>query len=263
MKKGWAFIASCVILWSSCQNTADKKVRDANPVTEESKVLTTLKEVEDMQMSLFNKGLRLETTDGTNHAVYVLFGKDSLNAELYECNKDTIKMWKQRTLYSGKHAWSKEENDAVNLHYTDGRWLITDREKVLYAQLPNDNDIALGAWNEVHYEGILPAADCPGIRYQVYVRHREHSGDGYFLLRLTYLEAEQGKDVIYTYMGRRYTLRGTATDNDATVWRLVVDGDKDNVYNFLYGPDGETLTYLNNNFEEIQSGLNYTLKRVD
>ena len=31
----------------------------------------------------------------------------------------------------------------------------------------------MGNWVEVHYAGTLPAADCPGISYQLYVRHRD------------------------------------------------------------------------------------------
>lgn len=66
---------------------------------------------------------------------------------------------------------------------------------------------------------------------------------------------------IYIYMGRRYTLRGIPTDNDATVWRLESDNGK-NAFNFLYGADGQTLTLLNSHFEMPESDLNYSLKKV-
>ena len=243
MRKELFFMASCLLV-AGCHVAPENEYSDEN-------------------LRLFREGIRVEAVDGEAPAMYVLFTPDSLKAELYTAGKEGKEVLEQRTLPTGEHVWNVEDDDTKNLRYTDGCWTISQRGKLRFQQSPSVNNGSLGAWNEVHYEGVLPAADCPGIRYQVYVRHREHSGDGHFLLRLTYLEAEQGKDMSYTYTGRRYTLRGTAADNDATVWRLVVDGDKNHAYNLLYGPDGETLTYLNNNFEEIQSGLNYTLRRVD
>lgn len=126
----------------------------------------------------------------------------------------------------------------------------------------SENNRDLGNLVEEHYEGVLPAADCPGIGYQLYVRHREHSGDGQFFLQLTYIEADNGKDAIYTYTGRRYTMRGIPADNDATVWQLVSDNGK-NVFNFLYGADGQMLTLLNDSFEMPESESDYSLKKVD
>lgn len=114
----------------------------------------------------------------------------------------------------------------------------------------------------MHYAGTLPAANCPGISYQLYVRHREHSGDGQFYLQLTYLEADGGKDAVYIYLGRRYTQRGMPSNNDATVWRLVSD-DGEDAFNFLCGKDGQTLTLLNDRFEMPESGLDYFLKRTE
>ena len=133
---------------------------------------------------------------------------------------------------------------------------------MLFRQSRSDNNRDLGNWIEEHYTGVLPAADCPGIRYQLYVRHREYSGDGQFYLQLTYLEADNGKDAVHTYMGKRNTLRGITANNDATVWQLMSDNGADS-FNFLYGADGLTLTLLNNRFEMPESGLNYSLKKVD
>ena len=104
--------------------------------------------------------------------------------------------------------------------------------------------------------------DCqPKIDYQLYVRHREYSGDGQFLLQLTYMGADNGKDAIYTYMGKRFTLRGIPANNDATVWQLVSDNGE-NTFNFLYGTNGLTLTLLNNRFETPKSELDYSLKKA-
>lgn len=99
--------------------------------------------------------------------------------------------------------------------------------------------------------------------HQISARHTQpkHSGDGTFLLRLTYLEAENGKDAVYTYVGRRYTQRGIPSDKDAVVWQLVADRDED-VYNFLCDKDAQTLTLLNRDFEKNESGLNYSLTKI-
>ena len=102
-------------------------------------------------------------------------------------------------------------------------WTVTDREKVLFEQPQSDADESLGMWTTSRYEGILPAADCPSILYQLALRHRQHSGDGSFLLRLTYLEAENGRDVAFVYTGKRLKQRGTPEDPDATVWQLIAD----------------------------------------
>lgn len=216
-----------------------------------------------MRTRLFEEGLRLEAIDGSNRSLYVLFQPDSLTAELYASDKEEKDVWKQRTLPSGKHFWSlNDENDAMTLHFTDGRWKMTDREKIMFEQPQSDADESLGAWTESRYEGILPAADCPGIRYQLALRHRQHSGDGSFLLRLTYLEAENGQDVAFVYTGKRLTQRGTPEDLDATVWQLIADQGED-IYNFLQEKDGQSLTLLNRDFKKSQSPLNYTLKRVE
>lgn len=119
----------------------------------------------------------------------------------------------------------------------------------------------LGAWNESHFEGVLPAADCPGIRYELCIRSREHSGDGSFRLDMTYLEAEDGKDVTYSYSGSRNTQRGIPGNNDATVWQLVADDGS--VFNFLYDAGKQSLTLLSGSFEPVDSDLNYTLERID
>lgn len=111
------------------------------------------------------------------------------------------------------------------------------------------------------YEGTLPAASCPGIRYSLTIQNKEHSGDGTFTLTMTYIEAENGKDAVFNYKGKRFTQRGDATNNDATVWQLVADNGED-IFNFLR-EDEKTLTLLNDKFEKSKTNLNYSLKLVE
>lgn len=132
---------------------------------------------------------------------------------------------------------------------------------VLRSRKPIDTSDGLGAYLVRTYEGLLPAADGPGIRYTLTVNSREHSGDGTFSLIMTYLEAENGEDRSFTYEGKRLTLRGTPDNNDATVWQLVTDDGKD-TFNFLVESD-TTLTLLNDQFQRNDSKLNYTLVRTN
>lgn len=120
---------------------------------------------------------------------------------------------------------------------------------------------ALGALQTRTYEGTLPAASCSGIRYSLTIQNQEHSGNGTFTLTMTYIEAENGKDAIFNYKGKRFTQRGDATNNDAIVWQLVADNGKD-IFNFLR-EDEKTLTLLNDKFEKSETGLNYSLKLVE
>lgn len=216
-----------------------------------------------LDLQLFREGIRTESVNGEKlSACYILFSPDSLYADLYKSGSPEKERLQRRTLPNGKHVWNIEDDDTKNLNFTDGCWTVSQRGKMLFKQSSSDNNRDLGNWVEGHYTGVLPAADCPGIRYRLYVRHREHSGDGQFYLQLTYLEADNGKDAVYTYMGKRYTLRGIPTDNDATVWQFVSDNGE-SIFNFLYDADGRTLTLLNNRFEMPESELNYSLKKVD
>lgn len=233
------------------------------PGTEAMSMATVSKAPADEYARFFSEGVRTEAVgDGEAGSMYICFTEDSLKAELFTPESGTKEVLEQRTLPSGEHVWNVEDDDTKNLRYVNHCWTVSQRGKLLFKQQPSDNAPRLGAWQTIRYEGILPAADCPGIRYQLCIRHREHSGDGHFLLRMTYLEAENGKDAVYNYMGRRFTQRGIPTNPDATVWQLAPDNGK-NTYNFLYDAREQTLTLLNRQFEPITPELNYTLKKIE
>ena len=108
------------------------------------------------------------------------------------------------------------------------------------------------------YKGTLPAASCPGIEYTITIHHQEHSGDGVFQASLNYLEAENGKDKCYNIYGRQYTLRGDASDKNATVIQLVpFDGSETMNFRKTEGK----LEMLDKDMKKIDSKLNYTLKK--
>ena len=151
--------------------------------------------------------------------------------------------------------------DTVDVFYagTYSAGMPADSLAVRGRQLPDEG--RLGPVERRTYEGLLPAASCPGIRYTLTVSAPRHSGDGTFSLTLTYLEAENGEDRSYHYAGKRLTQRGMPGDNDATVWQLVADDGRER-FNFLVESDS-VLTLLNDNFERSDSELNYSLRRTE
>lgn len=110
------------------------------------------------------------------------------------------------------------------------------------------------------YKGTLPAADGPGIVYDLTLFRQQEGGDGTFRLDLTYLEAENGQDKTFTYTGKHVVKKGTPADADAIVYELSPnDGD----HSFYFQAEGDSLTLLNQQLEKAASGLNYTLKPVE
>lgn len=129
-------------------------------------------------------------------------------------NKDTLSF---STLDADKsHVTGLLLNDTAEIFYK-GKYTagMSATKLIVY------KNQALGALQTRTYEGILPAASSPGIRYSLTIQNQEHSGDGTFTLTMTYIEAENGKDAIFNYKGKRFTQRGDATNNDAIVWQLV------------------------------------------
>jgi len=97
------------------------------------------------------------------------------------------------------------------------------------------------------FAGDLPCADCAGIRTELELR-----ADGSWFLRSTYLG--RGDGATHEAMGR-FRL---ATDSD----RLTLTGDREppRVYRVL---DPDTIRMLDREGYEIDSALNYALRRVE
>ena len=224
-------------------------------------VQTVLKADEYQKVRWFNEGIRLQAIKDSNQALYVLFSSDQSRASLFFPRQKKVQILERRTLPSGDFVWNQLDDDTFSLRQKDGVWIISRRGALLYKEPQVDADQSLGVWLTEQYEGVLPAADCPGIRYQLTLKHRAHSGDGYFLLLTTYLEAENGRDAMFAYTGRRLTQRGSVQNPDATVWQLVSDTDR-SVWNFEVRSQGQTLQLLTQQFEEISSNLSYELKKL-
>lgn len=102
------------------------------------------------------------------------------------------------------------------------------------------------------YTGTLPAADCPGIIYELTLN--AESLQDVFSLNMTYLEGgEDGSDVSNNVRGRMLYINR----NGKKAIRLQpVDGDA--AMYFLQVNDS-TLRLVNENLEEATSGLNYDI----
>lgn len=217
----------------------------------------TWSEVQKDCIRLFEKGIRVDAADGSERSAFIVFSPDSTLAELFFSDEQPKEILERRTLPTGKYAWNIEDDDTKNVRFIDGVWTISQRNKLIYTQSKDE----LGPMQTFTYEGLLPAASGPGIFYSLTIKSKKHSGDGTFSLALTYKEAENGKDKTFTYEGKRFTLRGMAGNENATVWQLITNDHKQ-TFNFLVEND-QTLTLLNDKLEKSQSNLNYQLKKVN
>lgn len=103
------------------------------------------------------------------------------------------------------------------------------------------------------YCGLLPSASGEGIQYAVTIYNQQHSGDGVYNMKLTYLGADNGNDKDFDSVGRLYTLKGT---KDETYYQLAPFGYGEST-NFLYL--GDSLVMVGQDFQRAQTELNYTL----
>lgn len=112
------------------------------------------------------------------------------------------------------------------------------------------------------YAGTIPAADCPGIVYDVTLMNVPgDSLSGDYVLSMTYLEAEDGKDVRFNSAGSWSALTGIPADSTALVYQLVElsaqPGAVGDTTNFLFL--GDSIVMLGAGMQRIPSELNYTL----
>jgi len=113
---------------------------------------------------------------------------------------------------------------------------------------------------ERQYSGLLPAADGPGIEYDLTLFFQEDSEGGVYAMNMTYIEAEDGQDRSFPSYGKRKIEHGIKGDNKAIVYTLIPNnGDED--MSFVLTKEGN-LTLLDQNKERIDSPHNYTLKLI-
>ena len=130
----------------------------------------------------------------------------------------------------------------------DGSWRLAESEpeqKPAAATNPADMPINVPA----RYSGVLPCADCPGMKYDIDLR-----ADGSYRMRTTYLERGPngtGKDVDEAGAWQRVAA-GT---------RITLRSDSNATTTFLF-KDVDTLQMVDATGHEFNTKLNYDLKRA-
>lgn len=108
------------------------------------------------------------------------------------------------------------------------------------------------------YEGILPAADGPGIRYVLSVSPDGKSG---YTLVTTYLDAEgPGKNKSFTSKGKKEVIQKDVDNKKKTAIKLTPNDGDTPVY-FVVVND-TTLRLVNDSLQEAVSDLNYDIIQV-
>lgn len=110
------------------------------------------------------------------------------------------------------------------------------------------------------YEGILPGADVPGVKYRLVLQEMERDSLATYTLTTTYQDAEDGQDRTFSDSGTVTTLIGIPDDSTAIAYRLVSAGPGHATIHFLAEGDS-ALTMVGDDFTRAVSGLNYTLKK--
>ncbi|MFS8617665.1 MAG: copper resistance protein NlpE N-terminal domain-containing protein [Solitalea sp.] len=110
---------------------------------------------------------------------------------------------------------------------------------------------------ELVFEGTIPCADCPGIIMQIRLDTVERT----YIRHMTYLEAENGKDLEFSNSGSYTTEQGYKEDRDALLYVL---NDPPSGSEQVFLASGDTaIVALDGNREIIQSQLNFTLKKKE
>lgn len=133
--------------------------------------------------------------------------------------------------------------------------VVTDEETVtLTAPDSSSETVAL-------YEGILPAADGPGIKYSLSLDKADPASECRFVLVTTYLDANgPGQHKSHTIRGVKRLFRSGADNGSKQAYKLVPDSDESPLYFVVV--DDSTLRLVNDSLEESASGLNYDIVLV-
>lgn len=110
---------------------------------------------------------------------------------------------------------------------------------------------------ETTYEGILPAADCPGAAYTLTLKEDSCAGKSDFDLTITYMDAENENE--RTKVSAKGKMEIINKENKTFYKLPATEGEE--VFYFLVVNDS-TLRLTNENLEEAASGLNYDIVRV-
>uniref|UniRef100_A0AB33JGP3 Copper resistance protein NlpE N-terminal domain-containing protein n=2 Tax=unclassified Prevotella TaxID=2638335 RepID=A0AB33JGP3_9BACT len=105
------------------------------------------------------------------------------------------------------------------------------------------------------FEGTIPAADGPGIRYTVKLANDSTAG---FAVAETYLEAENGKDQTTNYTGKAENVEKTVDGKQVKGLKLQL-GEGNELY--FTQPNDSILRMVSAELQESATGLSYDLKK--
>lgn len=93
-------------------------------------------EVRKNCVRLFEDGVKFSAAAGQDStmAAYVVFATDSLQAEVFLPGQDKQPLLQRRQLPAGGYVWNEEDDDTYNVRQMNGRWVIEQRQNVLYTQ---------------------------------------------------------------------------------------------------------------------------------
>lgn len=116
---------------------------------------------------------------------------------------------------------------------------------------------------EKTYEGVLPCADCSGIKTRVKIRSKENDPTAnQFEVTETYMGKEPNN--VFVTTGKYTVHRGTGDDSNATVYIFTPEQPAgDILYYAVYSNDPATLHLLDRDMKKAASDLNYSLKLAD
>ncbi len=126
------------------------------------------------------------------------------------------------------------------------------------ANAENADSVAVDSMvsDSVRYEGVIPAADGPGIRYQLALAN--DSTDGFSLV-MTYLEAENGADKAFYYNGKKEDVKKTVDGKEKSGYKLNLGKEEDAEYFLLL--NDSTLRMVDKDLKEaVSGGAKYDLK---
>lgn len=106
------------------------------------------------------------------------------------------------------------------------------------------------------YKGSLPTESCFEHKNTLTIYNYKNSGDGVYKLTSTFVRPDGETPGTSSY-GRVYTLRGDATDNNATVYQLV-SFNNTGEYNFLY--EGSKLELISSDLQRLPESVVFSLE---
>ena len=110
--------------------------------------------------------------------------------------------------------------------------------------------------NVISYEGVVPSADCPGIRYNLTMLN-----DSMVSLVRTYIEYDKGRNIVDTIKYKKEKVSKTIKGKNVEGIKLIPTTDTEDIL-YMTAPDDSTLRIVNENLQEAASELNYDLEKI-